>query len=37
MSLEKKIDPLGFREYDARRLFPESINENGIMHVGKGF
>ena len=37
MSLEKKIDPLGFREYDARWLFPESINENGIMHVGKGF
>ena len=37
MSLEKKIDPLGFREYDARWLFPESINEDGIMHVGKGF
>ena len=37
MSLEKKIDPLGFREYDARWLFPESINEHGIMHVGKGF
>jgi len=37
MSLEKKIDPLGFREYDARWLFPESINEQGIEHVGKGF
>ena len=37
MSLEKKIDPLGFREYDARWLFPESINEKGIEHVGKGF
>ena len=31
------IDPFGFREYDARWLFPESINEDGIMHVGKGF
>ncbi len=37
MPLEKKIDPLGFREYDARWLFPESINEQGIEHVGKGF
>ncbi len=37
MSLEKKIDPLGFREYDARWLFPESINEQGIVDVGKGF
>ena len=37
MSLEKKIDPLGFREYDARWLFPASINEQGIVHVGKGF
>ena len=37
MPLEKKIDPLGFREYDARWLFPESINEKGIEHVGKGF
>tara|TARA_B100001175_G_scaffold150193_1_gene127291 strand:- start:414 stop:1859 length:1446 start_codon:yes stop_codon:yes gene_type:complete len=37
MNKEKKIDPLGFREYDARWLFPESINELGIEHVGKGF
>ena len=37
MSIEKKIDPLGFREYDARWLFPENINEEGIVHVGKGF
>ena len=28
---------MGFREYDARWLFPENINEMGIMHVGKGF
>ncbi len=37
MSNQKKIDPLGFREYDARWLFPESINEQGIESVGKGF
>ena len=37
MSNHKKIDPLGFREYDARWLFPESINEEGIDSVGKGF
>tara|TARA_B100000989_G_scaffold297709_1_gene284408 strand:- start:3762 stop:5324 length:1563 start_codon:yes stop_codon:yes gene_type:complete len=33
----KKIDPFGFREYDARWLFPESINELGVEAVGKGF
>ena len=37
MKKEKKIDPFGFREYDARWLFPESINELGIESVGKGF
>ena len=37
MTSLKKIDPLGFREYDARWLFPESINEKGIDSVGKGF
>ncbi len=37
MSNQKKIDPLGFREYDARWLFPESINEPGVESVGKGF
>ena len=37
MSNLKKIDPLGFREYDARWLLPESINEEGIDSVGKGF
>ena len=31
------IDEFGFREYDARWLFPESINELGIESVGKGF
>jgi len=32
-----KIDPLGFREYDARWLYPENINPEGIKLVGKGF
>jgi len=32
-----KIDPLGFREYDARWLYPEKINSEGIKLVGKGF
>ena len=31
-----KIDPLGFREYDARWLYPDSINLKGIEHLGKG-
>ncbi len=31
------IDEFGFREYDARWLFPDSINELGIEYVGKGF
>ncbi len=37
MQNEKKIDPLGFREYDARWLYPNSINKEGIELVGKGF
>ncbi len=32
-----KIDPLGFREYDARWLYPENINSEGVKLVGKGF
>ena len=32
-----KIDPFGFREYDARWLYPENINLEGINLVGKGF
>ena len=31
------IDEFGFREYDARWLFPDSINELGIEFVGRGF
>tara|TARA_B100000131_G_scaffold185779_1_gene178853 strand:+ start:37 stop:1491 length:1455 start_codon:yes stop_codon:yes gene_type:complete len=32
-----KIDPFGFREYDARWLYPNSINLSGIENLGKGF
>ncbi len=32
-----KIDPFGFREYDARWLYPKDINAEGIKNVGKGF
>ena len=31
-----KIDPFGFREYDARWLYPENINLQGIENLGKG-
>tara|TARA_Y100000590_G_scaffold99717_1_gene113356 strand:+ start:576 stop:2021 length:1446 start_codon:yes stop_codon:yes gene_type:complete len=37
MSKSIKIDPFGFREYDARWLYPNNINEAGIKEVGKGF
>ena len=37
MSDKILIDKFGFREYDARWLFPDSINELGIECVGKGF
>ncbi len=37
MSSNILIDEFGFREYDARWLFPDSINELGIESVGKGF
>ena len=37
MSNSSKIDPLGFREYDARWLYPKNINAEGIKEVGKGF
>jgi len=31
-----RIDPYGFREYDARWLYEESINESGMESLGKG-
>ena len=36
MSKNLKIDPYGFREYDARWLYNESINKAGIEDLGKG-
>ncbi len=36
MSKEIKIDPYGFREYDARWLYEEDINQKGIENLGKG-
>ena len=30
------INPLGFREYDARWLYPKDINQEGIKKVGQG-
>jgi len=31
-----KIDPFGFREYDARWLYPSNVNLEGIGSLGKG-
>ena len=31
------INPSGFREYDARWLYPKDINQEGIKNVGRGF
>ena len=31
-----KIDPLGFREYDARWVYEKDINSEGIRNLGKG-
>ncbi len=31
------INTLGFREYDARWLYPKDINKAGIKNVGRGF
>jgi len=36
MKNETKIDPFGFREYDARWLYPKNINLLGIEDLGKG-
>ena len=37
MSQSIKIDPYGFREYDARWIYEKDINEQGITNLGKGF
>ena len=31
-----KINPFGFREYDARWLYEKDINPQGITNLGKG-
>tara|TARA_A100001011_G_scaffold370867_1_gene427629 strand:+ start:22 stop:1476 length:1455 start_codon:yes stop_codon:yes gene_type:complete len=36
MSENLKIDPFGFREYDARWLYEKDINDQGITNLGKG-
>jgi phosphomannomutase/phosphoglucomutase len=36
MSKDIKIDPYGFREYDARWLYEKDINKAGIKNLGKG-
>ncbi|MBD1141198.1 phosphomannomutase/phosphoglucomutase [Pelagibacterales bacterium SAG-MED39] len=36
MTENLKIDPLGFREYDARWLYEKDINLLGITNLGKG-
>ena len=36
MSKEIKIDPFGFREYDARWIYEKDINKLGIENLGKG-
>ena len=36
MTQSIKIDPLGFREYDARWVYGKDINAQGITNLGKG-
>jgi len=36
MCKDLKIDPYGFREYDARWLYEKDINNQGITNLGKG-
>jgi len=36
MNQSVKIDPYGFREYDARWLYQKDINSKGIIDLGKG-
>ena len=36
MNQSIKIDPYGFREYDARWLYEKDINAEGITSLGKG-
>ncbi len=36
MTAKLKIDPYGFREYDARWVYEKDINQLGIENLGKG-
>ena len=36
MSEDLKIDPYGFREYDARWVYEKDINQLGVTNLGKG-
>ncbi len=36
MNNSGKIDPYGFREYDARWLYEKDIDDDGIVQLGKG-
>ena len=36
MENSTKIDPYGFREYDARWLYDKNINLLGVENLGKG-
>ena len=36
MNQSLKIDPYGFREYDARWVYKKDINSEGITNLGKG-
>ena len=36
MNQKIKIDPYGFREYDARWLYEKDISREGITNLGKG-
>ena len=36
MNQSLKIDPYGFREYDARWIYKKDINSEGITNLGKG-
>ena len=36
MNQNIKIDPYGFREYDARWLYKKDINQSGIENLGRG-
>ena len=36
MNNSGKIDPYGFREYDARWVYEKDIDDDGIVQLGRG-